>query len=89
VAAVEPLGRRFDRPAARARRRGDGGRPVRNPQHFGALSGYGLIFFRQEDYERAIAWWERALEVNPNMLGVAANLAQARALLRDRRARTI
>jgi tetratricopeptide (TPR) repeat protein len=61
----------------------------RNPQHFGALSGYGLIFFRQEDYERAIAWWERALEVNPNMLGVAANLAQARALLRDRRARTI
>jgi len=61
----------------------------RNPQHFGALSGYGLIEFRQRRYERAIAWWERALEVNPNMEGVAANLAHARALLRERRANTI
>jgi tetratricopeptide (TPR) repeat protein len=61
----------------------------RNPQHFGALSGYGLIYFRQGDYERAIVWWERALEVNPNMEGVAENLAHARALLRERRARTI
>ncbi|HEX5093160.1 MAG TPA: tetratricopeptide repeat protein [Burkholderiales bacterium] len=61
----------------------------RNPQHFGALAGYGLIYFRQADYENAIAWWQRALEVNPNMAGVAANMAQARALLRDRRARTI
>jgi len=61
----------------------------RNPQHFGALSGYGLIRFRQEDYASAIAWWERALAVNPNMEGVAANIAHARALLRERRARTI
>jgi len=61
----------------------------RNPQHFGALSGYGLIYFRQEDYENAIVWWERALAVNPNMEGVAANIAHARALLRERRARTI
>ena len=52
-------------------------------------SGYGLIEFRQRHYERAIAWWERALEVNPNMEGVAANLAHARALLRERRANTI
>jgi len=61
----------------------------RNPQHFGALSGYGLIRFGQEDYESAIAWWERALAVNPNMEGVEANLAHARALLRERRARSI
>jgi len=61
----------------------------RNPQHFGALSGYGLIRFRQEDYEDAIAWWQRALAVNPNMQGVAANIAHARALLRERRGRTI
>jgi len=61
----------------------------RNPQHFGALSGYGLIRFRLEDFENAIAWWERALAVNPNMEGVAANIAHTRALLRERRARTI
>jgi len=61
----------------------------RNPQHFGALSGYGLIQFQQEDFASAIAWWKRALAVNPNMDGVAANIAHARALLRERRARTI
>jgi len=61
----------------------------RNPQHFGALSGYGLIYFRLERYEQAIAWWRRALEVNPNMAGVAENIARAEALLRERRARTI
>jgi len=61
----------------------------RNPQHFGALSGYGLIYFRQENYAEAIAWWKRALEVNPNMAGVAENIALARSLLRERRGRAI
>ena len=61
----------------------------RNPRHFGALSGYGLIYFRQEQYAKAIDWWRRALEVNPNMAGVAENIERAEALLRERRARTI
>jgi tetratricopeptide (TPR) repeat protein len=61
----------------------------RNPQHFGALSGYGLIYFKQAKYEEAIAWWRRALEVNPNMAGVAENIALAEALLRGQRARAI
>ncbi len=61
----------------------------RNPQHFGALSGYGLIYFEQAKYEEAIVWWRRALEVNPNMAGVAKNIALALALLRDRRGRAI
>jgi len=39
----------------------------RNPYHFGALSGYGQIYTRLEQYEKAIGWWRRALEVNPNM----------------------
>jgi len=61
----------------------------RNPQHFGALSGYGLIRFRQERYAQAIEWWRRALEVNPNMTGIELHLREAEALLRERRSRAI
>jgi len=61
----------------------------RNPQHFGALSGYGLIRFRQERYAQAIEWWRRALEVNPNMTGIELHLREAEALLRERRGRAI
>jgi tetratricopeptide (TPR) repeat protein len=60
----------------------------RNRHHFGALSGYGQIYFRLEEYEKAIAWWRRALEVNPNMDGVEANIEEARKRLDAKRART-
>jgi tetratricopeptide (TPR) repeat protein len=39
----------------------------RNPNHFGALAGYGQIYFQLEQYEKAIEYWKRALRVNPNM----------------------
>ena len=61
----------------------------RNPYHFGALSGYGQIHFRQENYEKAIEYWRRALEVNPNMVGVELNIRGAEQLLREKRARSI
>ena len=60
----------------------------RNPAHFGALSGYGQIHFELEQYEQAIAWWRRALEVNPNLLGVEIQLRHAEELLRDKRGRS-
>jgi tetratricopeptide (TPR) repeat protein len=60
----------------------------RNKHHFGALSGYGQIYFQLEEYEKAIAWWRRALEVNPNMDGVEANVEDAQKLLDEKRART-
>lgn len=60
----------------------------RNKHHFGALSGYGQIYFRLEEYEKAIAWWRRALEVNPNMDGIEANIEEAQKLLDAKRART-
>ena len=42
----------------------------RNPLHFGALSGLGQIHLQLDDEESALRWFRRALEVNPNLLGV-------------------
>jgi len=42
----------------------------RNPQHFGALSGYGQIYIRLDEPEKALAYFRRALAVNPNLEGV-------------------
>src|SRR5437762_8496923 len=61
----------------------------RNPQHFGALSGLGQIYFKLEDYERSLAWFRRALEVNPNMLGVEINIEGIEELLEEKRRRSI
>jgi tetratricopeptide (TPR) repeat protein len=61
----------------------------RNPYHFGALSGYALIYARLEYYERALDYSRRALEVNPNMAGVRQNIDLLQRLLEERRARTI
>jgi tetratricopeptide (TPR) repeat protein len=61
----------------------------RNPYHFGALSGYGQIYTRLEQYEKAIAWWRRALEVNPNMEGVEENIENVEQLLQEKKGRSI
>jgi tetratricopeptide (TPR) repeat protein len=42
----------------------------RNPYHFGALAGYFQIHVELEDFESALKYGRRALEVNPNMEGV-------------------
>lgn len=60
----------------------------RNPRHFGALAGYGQIYFQLEQYEKAIEYWKRALEVNPNMLGVEMNIKGAELLLEQKRGRS-
>ena len=58
----------------------------RNPRHFGALSGMGQIHVQLEDYENALRWYRRALEVNPNMLGVEMNIRLLEEKLKDQRA---
>ena len=61
----------------------------RNPQHFGALSGYGQIYFQLGQYDKAIEYWRRALAVNPNMAGVEINIRSAEELLKEKREKTI
>jgi tetratricopeptide (TPR) repeat protein len=46
----------------------------REPNHFGALSGYGLLMLREGDYRRALEYFEQALTANPNMPGVRRNI---------------
>ena len=57
----------------------------RNPNHFGALAGYGQIYFQLEQYEKAIEYWRRALDVNPNMRGVETGIKNAEELLAQRK----
>ena len=57
----------------------------RNPYHFGALAGYFQIYVQMEDFERALKFGRRALEVNPNMDGVRNGVeAIERMLARNR-----
>jgi tetratricopeptide (TPR) repeat protein len=56
----------------------------RNPGHFGALSGLGQIYAELGDLEKALHWYRRALEVNPNMLGVEMNIRMIEERLRAR-----
>jgi len=56
----------------------------RNPGHFGALSGLGQIYLQLDDEESALKWFRRALEVNPNMLGVEMNIKMLEERLRER-----
>ena len=61
----------------------------RNPHHFGALSGYGMIYLKLGDPGRALAYFERALAVNPNLTQVEESVRALRRLLIERRKDTI
>jgi tetratricopeptide (TPR) repeat protein len=57
----------------------------RNPQHFGALSGYGMIWLRLDQPARALERFEQALAVNPNLESVRETIELLRALLLQQR----
>ena len=61
----------------------------RNPHHFGALSGYALIYTRLEYYDRALEYSRRALKVNPNMDAVRNNIDLLERLVGARRKQMI
>ncbi len=60
----------------------------RNPRHFGALSGAGMVHVALEQYEEALGWFRRALEVNPNMTGVELNIRRLEERLKEKRGRS-
>jgi tetratricopeptide (TPR) repeat protein len=61
----------------------------RNPQHFGALSGYAQIYLRLDQPEKALVYFRRALAVNPNLDGVQGMIERLEELEARRRQRTI
>ena len=61
----------------------------RNPIHFGALSGFGLIYLQKDDLPHAAEYFERALAVNPNLGQIRSALEEIRAVLAERRKQSI
>jgi tetratricopeptide (TPR) repeat protein len=61
----------------------------RNPLHYGALSGYGMIYIQLDQPARALEYFERALAVNPNLDGVQNAAERLRELLIDQRKNSI
>ncbi|MGD2140341.1 MAG: tetratricopeptide repeat protein [Burkholderiales bacterium] len=57
----------------------------REPNHFGALSGYGQLMLRKHEYTRALGYFERALTVNPNLRNVSANIQAIKQVLEEER----
>ena len=58
---------------------------ARNPYHWGALSGYGMIYVELDQPGRAVEYFEKALAVNPNLTSVQQALETLKALLLQRR----
>ena len=61
----------------------------RNPYHFGALSGYGLIYIELDQPATALTYFERALAVNPNLESTRQYIERLKILLIQRRKDTI
>jgi tetratricopeptide (TPR) repeat protein len=61
----------------------------RNPYHYGALSGYGMIYIQLGQPERALPYLERALTINPNLTQVEETVQMLRRALIERRKDTL
>jgi tetratricopeptide (TPR) repeat protein len=61
----------------------------RNPYHFGALSGYGMIYLKLDQPATALMYFERALAVNPNLESTRQAIEILKTLLIQRRKDTI
>ena len=61
----------------------------RNPLHYGALSGYGMIYIQLDQPAKALEYFERALAVNPNLDGVQNTVERLRELIMSQRKQSI
>ena len=55
----------------------------RNPHHFGALSGAGQIHLQMGHLELALAFFKRAIAINPNLEGLAQAIHELEQRLQD------
>jgi tetratricopeptide (TPR) repeat protein len=62
---------------------------ARNPYHWGALSGYGMIYAELDQPGRALEYLQKALAVNPNLTSVEQAIETLKAQLLERRRDTI
>jgi len=61
----------------------------RNPKHFGALSGVGQNWLALGELHKSRDYLQRALEVNPNMSGVAEMIRKIDAFEQQRKGKAI
>ena len=61
----------------------------RNPYHFGALSGYGHIHIEFRLLDQAIEYFQRALQINPNMGSVARLIERLERQIKDQRGKSV
>jgi len=57
---------------------------AREPRHFGALAGRGLVYVALEDEVRALKSFDAALAIHPNLTSAAINAATLRKTLREK-----
>jgi len=61
----------------------------RNPYHFGALSGYGMIYLELDQPAKALDYFQQALRVNPNLESIRQTVEMLKTLLIQRRKDTL
>ena len=61
----------------------------RNPYHFGALSGYEMIYLKLDQPAKALDYLQRALRLNPNLESVQQTVEMLKSMLIQRRKDTI
>jgi tetratricopeptide (TPR) repeat protein len=61
----------------------------RNPYHFGALSGYGMIYLELDQPVKALDYFQQALRVNPNLESIRQTVEMLKTLLIQRRKDTL
>lgn len=61
----------------------------RNPKHFGALSGNGQNWLALGQFDTALKYFNRALDVNPNLGGVAEIIRNVEKLRKQRKGQSV
>jgi len=60
-----------------------------NPNHFGVLEGFGHLYIRLARPERALEYFQRAYDINPNLVGVQRTIDELGIVVRGMKERGI